>query len=503
MQELSTDVTAIVGLSWHVHIQSGLTGQERTPNTDDAVPSTVDDQHEEGINVSDTENDEGEFEVQRMITECFGRFENDNIDSQEDSILEDEREIMAEEGMDLLEESAVPLYEGSKTRRVVAVILLLNCFAVFGVSNACATELLKLLSELLPVNNSLPKSYYQARKYLRHLGLSFVSIHACRNGCCLFRKELEGAMNCPKCGQLRYKSESSRTPMKVLRHFPLIPRLRRMYRSTSLAKLNKWHTERKDCSGNVECVPDSKAWKHIDSVYPGFALEERNIRLGLAVDGVNPFSNQSLSHSTWPVVLLNYNLPPWLVTKRFFLMLALLIPGKESVTSENVDVYLAPLIEELQQLWEGIAAVDASAESVNRKFTLKAILMWCIHDFPAYGLVSGQVTKGYRGCTECGPSVTTRRSAALTKNVYLGHRRFLNRTHPYRRLQRAFDGSQESRPPPRQLTGRDIVRYAMRRENWLADSPRNRPGGLNDPVHETGVKRLSALFALPYWQVSV
>ena len=57
---------------------------------------------------------------------------------------------MADEGMDLLEESSIPLYEGSKTSRVVAVILLLNCFAVFGVSNACATELLKLLSELLP-----------------------------------------------------------------------------------------------------------------------------------------------------------------------------------------------------------------------------------------------------------------------------------------------------------------------------------------------------------------
>jgi hypothetical protein len=32
-----------------------------------------------------------------------------------------------------------------------------------------------------------------------------------------------------------------------------------MYRCTSLAKLNKWHTDSKDCGGNVECVPDSKA----------------------------------------------------------------------------------------------------------------------------------------------------------------------------------------------------------------------------------------------------
>jgi hypothetical protein len=39
-----------------------------------------------------------------------------------------------------------------------------------------------------------------------------------------------------------------------------------------------------------------------------------------------------------------------------------------------------------------------SSEGDERKFQLRAILMWCIHDFPAYDLVSGQVTKGYKGC---------------------------------------------------------------------------------------------------------
>ena len=83
-----------------------------------------------------------------------------------------------------------------------------------------------------------------------------------------------------------------------------------MYRCTKLAELNKWHTLRNYISGNMESLPDSKAWKHINALYPEFASEERNIRLGMALDGVNPYSNQSLSHSTWPVILLNYNLPP-------------------------------------------------------------------------------------------------------------------------------------------------------------------------------------------------
>jgi hypothetical protein len=92
----------------------------------------------------------------------------------------------------------------------------------------------------------------------------------------------------------------------------------------------------------MECVPDSKAWKHIDSIFHEFASEEKNIRLGLALDGVNP--------SNWLVVLVNYNLPPWLVTNRYFVMYSLIILGKESVILKNIDVYLAPLIEELLEL---------------------------------------------------------------------------------------------------------------------------------------------------------
>ena len=274
-----------------------------------------------------------------------------------------------------------------------------------------------------------------------------------------------------------------------------------MYRCKWLAELNKWHASRDKEGGNVECVPDSKAWKHIESLDGTFATEARNIRLGMALDGVNPFSNQSLSHSTWPVLLVNYNLPAWLVTKPFFIMLALLIPGKESVTSDNIDVYLAPLLEELLELWVGVSATDVSEEPHRQQFTLRALLLWCIHDYPAYGLTSGQVTKGYRACVECGPHVSTRRSKALGKNIYLGHRRYLHRRHPYRRLRHAFDGHQEDREPPPLLTGGDIKGYAQERVSWNQEQQGRTGGGEGDPIHRTGVKRLSALFQLPYWQV--
>jgi hypothetical protein len=55
-----------------------------------------------------------------------------------------------------------------------------------------------------------------------------------------------------------------------------------------------------------------------------------------------------------------YILPPWLVTKNFFVILTLTIPSKESVEMHNIDVYMAPLIEELQVLWRGAIAYDVA-----------------------------------------------------------------------------------------------------------------------------------------------
>jgi hypothetical protein len=82
-------------------------------------------------------------------------------------------------------------------------------------------------------------------------------------------------------------------------------------------------------------------------------MEFHNVQLGLAVDGVNPFQVQRSNWSTWPMVMLNYNIPPWLTTKKkHFVMLSLVIPSLRSITGEHFDVYLEPMLDELKVLWE-------------------------------------------------------------------------------------------------------------------------------------------------------
>jgi hypothetical protein len=78
---------------------------------------------------------------------------------------------------------------------------------------------------------------------------------------------------------------------------------------------------------------------------------------------------------------MNYNTPPWLITKKHFIILSLIIPGMQCVTS---DTYLEPLVEELKLLWEvGIHVRDATQFNHETHFNLCAILMWTMHDLLA------------------------------------------------------------------------------------------------------------------------
>jgi hypothetical protein len=41
-------------------------------------------------------------------------------------------------------------------------------------------------------------------------------------------------------------------------------------------------------------------------------------------------------------------------------MLTLLIPGKEYIKNENIDVYLQPLMEDLEELWARVPTIDVT-----------------------------------------------------------------------------------------------------------------------------------------------
>ncbi|XP_021302504.1 uncharacterized protein LOC110430009 isoform X4 [Sorghum bicolor] len=197
------------------------------------------------------------------------------------------------------------------------------------------------------------------------------------------------------------KPKGKRKPAKVLRYFPLIPRIQRLFSTTKTSDDMRWHDDGRTKEEKLRHPADGDAWKDFNDRNPDFAEDPRNIRLGLASDGFNPFGNKNLKHSTWPVMLVPYNLPPWICMKQTSLIMSMIIPGPKS-PGNDVDVYLQPLIDELLLLWAGVGErPDASSK---KKFTLQAALFWTINDFPALAYLYGWSTGGRYACPSCGPA---------------------------------------------------------------------------------------------------
>ena len=91
------------------------------------------------------------------------------------------------------------------------------------------------------------------------------------------------------------------------------------------------------------------------------------------------------------------------------MMLVLILGPKQP--DNDIDVYLKPLIDDLQLLWkeEGVRMWDAHIEE---HFNLRVLLFVTTNDWPALSNLSGHSNKGYRACTHC---------LEETDNMYLKH----------------------------------------------------------------------------------
>jgi len=122
------------------------------------------------------------------------------------------------------------------------------------------------------------------------------------------------------------------------------------------------------------------------------------------------------------------------------IMLKMFIPGP-TAPSNNNDVYLQPLIDDLKDLWnEGMVVYDSFKKE---SFTLRAMLLWRITDYPALGTLVGCKVKGKQACNVCGKDTPHRWLKIRCKHVYMGNKKRLRPAHPYRRKKVWFDNTVE------------------------------------------------------------
>lgn len=154
-----------------------------------------------------------------------------------------------------------PLFLSTTSPKFQACRLILNC----AQSQKCASNFINKLfrlfhnSVLLPPN-SLPGSEYEASKQLRKLGLQYKTYDVCPNSCMLLRGPgNEDLQACLYCGAARYRRHRNLlVPMKVLRHFPIKPRLQRMCAHPHQAHLLTWHNRNRSKDDKVRRAIDSE-----------------------------------------------------------------------------------------------------------------------------------------------------------------------------------------------------------------------------------------------------
>jgi len=186
----------------------------------------------------------------------------------------------------------------------------------------------------------------------------------------------------------------------------------------------------------------------------------------------------------------------------------------------------ATVIEDLNQSWSiGESAYDVLSNSV---FTLKAMLLWTISDFPAYRNLAGCKVKGKMGCPVCGKHTDSVWMKFCRKHVYMSHRKGLPPPHRYRSKKSWFDGHTEHGNKCRILSGQDISSnlknfvnnfgnvkesgakrkrtVSVEEDCDMGDDSSESEAEEEDEVDEeelSGWKKRSIFFQLLYWEVSL
>ncbi|WVZ17517.1 hypothetical protein V8G54_010499 [Vigna mungo] len=360
-----------------------------------------------------------------------------------------------------INDSEQPLYPGCiNFTRFFATLKLFSLKARNGWTDKSFTELLELLKEMLPENNTLPIRNYEAKKVLCPMGLEYQKIHACPNDCVLYIKEFASLKYCPTCGLSRFKKISDKNTEEGNHGAP-----------------------GRKCDNLLQHPADSPQWNKIDETFPEFGIDPRNSRLALATDGMNPYGNLSSKHSSWPLMLMIYNLSPLLCMKKTYVMLSMMISGPKQ-PDNDIDVYLKPLIDDLKLLWEeGVEVFDSDVEE---NFHLRAMLFCTINDFPAYGNLSAYSLKGHFACTICEENTNYLQLKHGQKTVYTRHRKFLPRNHPYRRLKKTIQCKpQNGEEVYNEVKNINIV-FGKHRKSTYAKNV---------------WKKRSIFFNLPYWSI--
>ena len=105
----------------------------------------------------------------------------------------------------MIKDGETELYPGCTSfTKLSFVIQLFHIKCLCGWSDKSFGMLLDLFKRVLPKGETLPNSFYEAKKLINALGLDYEKIDACPKDCMLYRKEHANDTECEVCFTPRY-----------------------------------------------------------------------------------------------------------------------------------------------------------------------------------------------------------------------------------------------------------------------------------------------------------
>jgi hypothetical protein len=148
-------------------------------------------------------------DMHAMLRDAFGvHEEGETCSTQREEVIEGTSGGDALKYHELLKTAEKPLHQFTKHSKLSATVHMYNLKCVGGISNKIFSDLLELISQLLPpCNDTLSVNMYEAKKFLNPICLRYEKISACRNDCMLFWKDNKDLDSCTVCGESKWRAD--------------------------------------------------------------------------------------------------------------------------------------------------------------------------------------------------------------------------------------------------------------------------------------------------------
>jgi hypothetical protein len=226
-----------------------------------------------------------------------------------------------------------------------------------------------------------------------------VAYDCCINSCICYVGPHKTKTHCQYCKEPR-KNSNGRA-RKTFMYSPIIPRLKAYFKNLAMIKKLKYRSEFISDPNIVKDVFDGKNYRQLKKEYVTiggvrqshkFFSDDRDIALGLSLDGFCPFKRRN--QTCWPLILFIYNLPPDIRIFLCHILCVCVIPGPRK--PKDADSFAYPLVIELLEFLSGVATFDVEK---NELFSLHAYLITAFGDIPAISMILR--LKGHNGIFPC------------------------------------------------------------------------------------------------------